>query len=105
MKEEIDEEKFKVFLGRSLKKKEKNHEIYQILDMFANTMIILFNNIITSLVDYEKAKNLIIEGYSNMNKLREYTNKELNKIASIYECKLFNITDTWYIGKKISLVD
>jgi hypothetical protein len=48
---------------------------------------------------------LIIEGYSNMNKLREYTNKELNKIASIYECKLFNITDTWYIGKKISLVD
>lgn len=105
MTEEIDEEKFKVLLGRNLKKKEKNHEIYQILDMFANTMIILFNNIITSSVDYEKAKNLIIEGYNNMNKLREYTNKELNKIASIYECKLFNIADTWYIGKKISLVD
>ena len=101
MMNKIDEESFRISVGKKLKKREKNHEVHQIFDMFVNTMIILFNNM---MIDGEDSRTLVQDSFKNMDILRKYTNKELNKVADIYECKLDNITDDWVLGKRITMV-
>ena len=79
MMNKIDEKKFLSDIKRRMKKKEIHHEIHQILEMFVNTMISLFGNILESKTD----KTLFLE-VDNVEKLRLYYNKEIRKVSNIY---------------------
>jgi len=90
MMNKIDEKKFLSDIKRNMKKKEIHHEIHQILEMFANTMISLFGNILESKTD----KTLLLE-LDNIEKLRIYYNKQIRKVAHIYN----HTPDYIYIDK------
>ena len=73
-------------LQQSEKKREKNHAIAQILRMFVTVMTDMFNNML------EKNKDEIITLWEDMEKLKDYTNKNLRSIN-----KRFNNVVTYYI--------
>ena len=92
MSNEIDEKKFKSDIKRRFKRKELNHEIRQVYDMFTNTMINLFGNMIVGKTIFD-----VNVEFENIEKLRKYTNLEINKISNIYKNRISPIAEDWTI--------
>ncbi len=83
---EISEDKWSKVLKERQKKAEKNRAIHQILDMFMNTMTDLFNN-------YVAIKDVQIADEAEA--LRNYVNRELQKVKRRYANTVPHITPQW----------
>lgn len=94
--QEIDEEKWKRELEKRLKAREKNYNVNQILDMYVNVLRDLFNTYLVKFESDAEAEKLKIEA----KKLRLYTNRELEKVASRYNNKTPYITTSWQVSSQ-----
>jgi hypothetical protein len=83
---EIGEDKWSKILKERQKKAEKNRAIHQILDMFMNTMTDLFNN-------YVGTQGVQIADEAEA--LRNYVNRELQKVKRRYANTVPHITPQW----------
>jgi len=80
---QIEENKYRSLIHQKHKKREKNREFYQILDMYVQTM----NDIFTNIYDYPD-KNLhdfVQQSCDDITTLREYVNRHLEDIGRIYK--------------------
>ena len=85
---EIDEKKWKKNLQMRMKKREKNLAVTQVLEMFCDTLVDIFNGFVNR--DIENLE----EATTN---LRLYATRELNKISRFYNNKVPIITPDWTV--------
>ena len=90
LENEIDEATWIRDLKRSLKQKEKNSAIRDILNMFCTTLSDTFNNMYVS-----KSRTEMIDHIKSMEELRYYTNTTLIKIERRFKNKVPTIPNNW----------
>ncbi len=90
LESEINEATWFSDLKRSLKQKEKNAAIRDILNMFCTTLSDTFNNMYAS-----KSRGEMVEHIKSMEELRSYTNNTLCNIERRFKNKVPTIPDNW----------
>lgn len=90
---EITEEQFKIMLQKNEKKHSKNRDIYHVLELYSDTMVDLFNNII---YDYHHDTLDLNAWVEQVSKFFSFLNIEFKKISHRYSCvvPLVSIKDT-----------
>jgi hypothetical protein len=89
LKNEISETRFKILLQRREKSREKDLQIYQLLDMFAQTGTDLFYDYVQNAISY-------YEFVSHMEALRNYCADQFRIIRKRYSCTTPWISTSWY---------
>ena len=84
---EIDETQWTRILGMRLKRRQKNHAVTQVLDMFVITMIDIWNRFVADDMDF----------LNEIETLRKYVNRNLQIIARDYNNKVPMISPEWDI--------
>lgn len=82
---DIDEKQWKKTLQMRQKRREKNHEINQILQMFVTTLTDIWNRFIVENID------IVLE----TEELRKYVNDNLQVISKQFNNKVPKITNSW----------
>lgn len=88
LRNKISKDEFKISLQRDNKKYEKKKEMYEILQLFVNTVTEIINRVILNI--QESSNNSFsksLESMNEVNKLKEYINECLLEISITYNSK------------------
>lgn len=97
MLKEIDEKSFKSTIKKRQKKREKNTDIYNVLDFYSQTVIDSLLSISRLYKDKDVFKNHIREIY----RIRKYSNECLSKIKNKYGGVVPEILNNWNVPERV----
>jgi hypothetical protein len=82
---EITEDQFKVLLQKDAKKRAKNKEIFEVIQMYLFTIVDMFNNL-QETVTTNKNNFDLKEWFEHVKQLQDFANTQFEKISCRYNC-------------------